>query len=215
VQDDNESTAPRLPDLPYHPPSGGREPEEMPTWPAIERQSPRARSGSVPATTLATGLAVSLVANGALLVALASVLLFAHAGFLSPRSPSSHSTPPASSVTNTASALPSSTPSSGWLGVAPSSVQLGCDGGQDTQFVVLTNTGAADVQWQVEFSVSADQAGVTVDPMQGDLNAGTSIALQISNTFQADAQRGVLRFAPDSSAAGEAPRLAYTTSTCS
>src|SRR5262245_39998238 len=91
VQDDNESTAPRLPDLPYHPSSGGRDPEEMPTWPAIERQSPRARSGSVPATTLATGLAVSLVVNGALLVALVFVLLFAHAGFLSPRSPSSQS----------------------------------------------------------------------------------------------------------------------------
>jgi hypothetical protein len=50
--------------------------------------------------------------------------------------------------------------------------------------------------------------------MQGDLSAGTSIALQISNTFQADAQRGVLRFAPDSSAAGEAPSLSYMISGC-
>src|SRR5215468_1754158 len=90
VQDDDKPTVPRLP---HYPTSSGREPDEMPTWPAIERQSTRAAPGSVPATTLATGLAVSLVANGALLVALVSVLLFAHAGFLSPRNPSPQSTP--------------------------------------------------------------------------------------------------------------------------
>jgi len=169
----------------------------------------------VPATALATGLAVSLVANGALLVALVSVLLVARAGFFAPHS---SFTPPAPSATSAASAtnaLASPTPSGGWLQVAPSSVQLGCDGGQDTQFVVLANMGAADVQWQAVFSVSADQAGIEVDPMQGNLSAGTSIALQIHNTSQADAQHGVIRFAPDSSAAGEAPSLSYTTSSCS
>ena len=212
MQDDDDPTAPRLP---HYPPSGGREPDEMPTWPAIERQSTRARPGSVPATTLATGLAVSLVANGALLVALVSVLLFARAGFLSPRNPSPQSTPSATSATNTTGALPRSTPSGGWLAVAPKSVQLACDGDQATQVIVLANTGPADVQWQVVFFVSADQVGVAVDPMQGELSAGTSIDVQISNTSRADAQQGVIRFAADSPAAGTPPTLSYSTSSCS
>jgi hypothetical protein len=79
----------------------------------------------------------------------------------------------------------------------------------------LANTGPADVKWQVVFFVSADQAGVAVDPMQGDLSAGTSIDVQISNTSRADAQQGVIRFTPDSPAAGTPPTLNYSTSSCS
>jgi hypothetical protein len=169
----------------------------------------------VSTTALAIALAISLVANGVLFAALVSALLFARVGAFAPHGASSPSAPAATSVASATNALASPTPGGGWLQVAPTNVRLGCNGGQDTQFVVLANTGAADVQWQVEFSVSADQAGVAVDPMQGDLSAGTSVALQISNTFQADAQRGVLRFAPDSPAAGAAPSLSYTTSACS
>jgi hypothetical protein len=211
VQDDDEPTAPHLPR--YTPPApSAHEPGEMPTWPAIERQSPRAAAGSAPAVALAIGLAVSLVANGALLVALVSVLLFARAGAFSPRGASPQ---PTSSATSAQSAQASPTPSGGWLEVAPTSVQLGCDGDQATQVVVLINTGTEDVQWQVVFSVSADQVGVAVDPTQGNLSAGTSITLQISNTSQAGAQQGVIHFAPDSSAAGAPPTLNYTTSNCS
>lgn len=215
---DDEPTVPQLPQLAQYSrsPSSGREPGEMPTWPAVDTHSRRAPSEGVPTMALATGLAVSLVANGALLVALVSVLLFARAGVFSPRSSSTTPAPSATSAAaSTTNALPSPTPSGGWLQVAPSSVQLGCDGGQDTQFVVLANTGPEDVQWQVVFAVSADQAGVAVDPMQGDLSAGTSITLQIHNTSRADAQQGVIRFDPDTSAAGTPPTLSYTTISCS
>jgi hypothetical protein len=210
VQGDDEPTVPQLPRISPSTPTGG-----MPSWPDAETHPPHALAGSVSATALATGLAVSLVANGALLIALVSVLLFARAGLLSPHSPSPQPTPSATSATNTTSALPSSTPSGGWLEVAPTSVQLGCDGDEATQVVVLANTGTADVQWQVVVFVSADQVGILVDPMQGDLSAGTSIAVQIHNTSQADSQQGVIRFAPDSSAAGTPPTLSYTTSSCS
>jgi hypothetical protein len=217
VQDDDAPTMPQLPQYSRSTPSG-QEPGGMPTWPAVDRHSLRAPAGGVPAMALATGLAVSLVANGALLVALVSVLVFARAGVFSPHSSSTQHTPAPSATSaaaSTTSALSSPTPSGGWLQVAPSSVQLGCDGGQDTQFVVLANTGTEDVGWQVVFSVSADQVGVAVDPMQGDLSAGTSITLQIHNTSQADAQHGVIRFDPDTSAAGAPPTLNYTTSGCS
>jgi hypothetical protein len=166
---------------------------------------------------LAAGLAVSLFANGALLVALVSVLLFARTGVFSPRGSSTTHTPAASatSAASPTSAVSSPTSSESWLAVAPSSVRLGCGEGQDTQFVVLENTGPADVQWQAQFSVSPDQAGVEVDPTQGDLSAGASSAIQIRNTAQADARNGVILFAPDSSAAGAPPSLSYTTASCS
>jgi hypothetical protein len=209
VQDDDEPTVPHLPRISPSPPT-----EAATSWPQVETRILSALTGGVSTTALAIALAVSLVANGVLLGALVSALVFARTGAFAPHEASSLSTPGATGVASATIASASPTPGGGWLHVAPTSVRLGCDGGQDTQFVVLANTGVADVQWQVEFSVSADQAGVAVDPMQGDLSAGTSVALQISNTFQAGAQRGVLRFAPDSSAAGEAPGLSYTTSSC-
>ena len=213
---DDEPTVPHLPQYARTAPSE-REPGEMPTWPAVETRSPRAFGRGVTATALATGLAVSLIANGALLVALVSVLLFARAGFFSPRSASLQPTrePSATSTAGVASALASPTPSGDWLQVAPSSVQLGCDGDQATQFVVLTNTGPAEVQWEAVISVSADQAGIEVDPMQGDLSEGTSVTVQIHSTAQADAQQGEIRFDPDPSAAGAPPTLDYSTNSCS
>jgi len=210
VQVDDDPTVPHLPRIPPSPPPGG-----APNWPQGEALFRHALTGGMSTTALAIGLAVSLVANGVLLGALISALVFARVGALTPHAASTPFVVVATSVASATSTPANATSSEGWLQVAPSSVHLGCDGGQDTQFVVLANTGAADVQWQAEFSGSADQIGVAVAPMQGDLSAGTSIALQVTNTFQADAQRGVLRFAPDSSAAGEAPSLTYTTSGCS
>jgi hypothetical protein len=219
VQDD-EPTVPHLPPYARSGPSE-REPEEMPTWPAVERQSPRAVSKDVgrgvTARALATGLAVSLVANGALLVALVSVLLFARAGFFSPRSASLQPTlePSATSAVGVTSAPASPTPSEASLQVAPSSVQLGCDGDQATQVVTLTNSGSVEVQWEAVISDSADQLGIEVDPMQGDLSEGESVTIQIHNTAQADAQQGEIRFDPDPSSAGVPPTLDFTTSSCS
>jgi hypothetical protein len=218
VQDD-EPTVPQLPRLA---PSAlsGREPRGQPSWPDNEPRLPRAFGEGISPMVLAAGLAVSLVANGALLVALVSVLLFARTGFFSPRGSSTTHTPASSATSATSAASPTSaasspTSSESWLEVAPISVQLGCGEGQDTQFVVLENTGPGDVQWQAQFSVSPDQAGVEVDPSQGDLSAGASSAIQIRNTAQADARNGVILFAPDTSVAGAPPSLSYTTASCS
>jgi len=171
----------------------------------------------VTARALATGLVVSLVANGALLVALVSVLLFARTGFFSPRSASPQPTqePSATSAVGVTSAPASPTPSEDWLQVTPKSVQLGCEGDEATEFVVLTNTGQEEVQWEAVISVSADQVGIEVDPMQGDLSEGSSVTVQIHNTAHADAQQGEIRFDPDPSSAGAPSTLDFTTSSCS
>jgi hypothetical protein len=212
---DNEPTMPQLPR--YTPPAlSGGETGGLPIWPGVEAPTRPAVAAGLSATALAAGLAASLVVNGVLLVALASTLLFAHAGLFSPPSSSTSHTPAASarSVVNPTSALVGHTPTKGRLQAAPSSVELGCDEDQDTQFVVLANTGTADVQWRAVLSIPADQAGVELDPMQGALSAGTSITLQIHSTSEEDALRGVIIFALDSSAAGVPASLNYTTNSC-
>lgn len=165
---------------------------------------------------LAAGIiAVSLGANVALIAALLAVILLARGGYFAPSSQPAAKT----SVTSTALSSPVPSPSAvstaGWLQVAPTSVQLGCDSGQQTQFVVLANTGAESVQWQVVYAVSADQSGVTISPRQGNIRAGTSIVVQIQSKRQTDGQQGVIHFDPDTSAAGSSPSLSYTTTGCS
>jgi hypothetical protein len=164
-------------------------------------------------------LGISLVANGVLLASLLFLLLLARAGAL--LSPSSSSlSAPGTSVPTATPTSPRSTPSasltplSGWLQVAPTIVQLGCDGGQQTQFAVLTNTGPQDLQWRAEFAVPTNQTGVEIGPQQGDLRAGTSVTLQIRNRSQSAGQHGAITFDPGTPAAGSPPTLTYTTIGC-
>jgi hypothetical protein len=109
----------------------------------------------------------------------------------------------------------------GWLQVTPSSVQLRCgEGGQQTQVVVLKNTGPQTVDWQVTFSVPQQQAGVVVDPQQGELDAGASIPIQVQTTTQStgrhggSGQQGAMSFAPAGSASNPPANLTYTIAGC-
>jgi hypothetical protein len=137
-----------------------------------------------------------------------------------------------SSPSATSNATPSPSATTASLQVAPSSVQLGCVSGQRTQYVTLQNTGSAKVNWQATFSVSAQQAGVTVSPLRGQLAAGGSIPIQLQNTTRsngsqgASGRQGVITFAPAASddnqnatpgatpAAGSSASLSYTTVGC-
>ena len=192
-----------------------RTPGGMPFWP--EAQTPRQRSFTTGgrATTLVGMLAVSIGANVALVVALLAVVLLARGGYFTASAKPTAGLSATTTVVSNPSPSPSVAPTAGWLQVGPTSVQLGCDDGQQTQFAVLKNTGTEDVQWQVVFSDSADNAGVTVSPRQGNVRAGTGIVLQIQSKRQSDSQQGVIRFDPDTSAAGAPPSLSYTTASCS
>ena len=200
MQDDR----PTVPNLrPYD--AGAWESGGTPTWP-VAGASPQRPSPSNGHPLL---LGVSLVANGALLASLLGVLLLARAGFFSP--PGGYA--PRNALSS-ASATSSATPFSGWLQVAPPSVRLGCDGGQQTQFAVLANTGPEAVRWQVALSVPADQAGVEVSPKEGDLHAGASLVLQIQTKSRPVGQQGIIRFESAIPAAGPPPSLSYTTVGC-
>jgi hypothetical protein len=193
--------------------TGDRAPGGTPIWPASGRrtQLPPHSSAWDGRTVL---LAVSLGANVLFLGVLCSLLL-ARAGIFSPRGPAAQSTQ-GTSAPSVALSSPSPTPTSGWLRVTPASVQLGCAAGQQTQVVVLANTGPQRVRWQVQFDVPTEQAGVTVSPSEGNLAAGARVALQIQlhNQSQDAGQQGVIRFAPQTSAAGPAPSLSYTSMSC-
>jgi len=104
--------------------------------------------------------------------------------------------------------------------VTPSSVQLGCDGDEQTQIVVLANTGPEDVHWQATVSGSGDRAGVVVTPSEADLDAGDSVSVQVQNTTNTSgshggsSRQGVIRFAADSADAGPPASLTYTSQRC-
>ena len=187
-------------------------------WPVASggarRPSPSARD------VLPLVLGASLGLNVALCVGLVAVLVLARAGAFGPTGSSGASSAPAGSSTTSATlstpAPTTSLSSGGWLQVAPSSVQVGCGDNQQTQYVVLTNTGPQDVQWQAVFMGPADQAGVEVGPTHGDLHAGASVVLQIRNQNPSATQQGVIHFEPNASAAGAgtSPSLSYTAQSC-
>jgi hypothetical protein len=167
-------------------------------------------------------LGVSLGANAVLLLAvlgLLGLLLFNHAILLGPDGSAGSSGPGAAQSSPTDTSSP--TPLAGWLQVTPSSVQLGCDGDQRTQVVVVANTGPQQVHWQAVLTGSADQVGVAVDPTEGDLDAGASVSVKVKNTTHSSdsqngsSQQGVIRFAPTSADAGSPPSLSYTAMGCS
>jgi hypothetical protein len=98
--------------------------------------------------------------------------------------------------------------------VAPTALSLGCDNGQQTQFVVLANQGPEVVEWQADFSVARDQAGVSISPDHGQLRAGASISLRVQNRSHDSGQQGTIRFEVSPPDAGSPPSLTYTTQGC-
>jgi hypothetical protein len=207
------------------------EPGRTPTWP-IDRGGHSQPSSSGFLMPLMLG--ASLILNVVLIVGILSILIFGLSGVFSQGSPPSGSNLPISSgspagsrlgspsvdadATPTAVASPS--PTAGWLQVNPTSVHLGCNGNQQTQFVVLANTGTASVQWQVRLSLPADQAGVSVSPNQGTLSPGSNMPVQIQNQTLANGpqgipgQQGTIEFTPDTLDAGAPATLTYTTVGC-
>ncbi len=191
----------------------------MPTWPEPDARAPRYTAPGGRGSLLVGGLAVSLGANAALLIALLVVLLLARTGALAPSRSAAQATSGVASSSPTVNGRPTPSPTSaaltnGSFQVTPSSVQLGCDSGQQTQFVVLLNTGSDDIQWQAEISRSGDHAPVDVGPNQGNLRAGTSIAIQIHNQSNGDSQQGTITFTPDSPSAGQPPTVAFSAVGC-
>jgi hypothetical protein len=174
----------------------------------------------------ALAFGISLGANIVLFVALVGLLLFAQAGAFASGSafgPSTHGSA-LGSPTATANTTPSPSATTASLQVMPSSVQLGCDSGQRTQYVTLQNTGSAKVNWQATFSAPTQQAGVTVSPLHGQLAAGGSIPIQLQNTTRSNGsqggsgRQGVITFTQTASDenqdTGKSASLSYTTVGC-
>jgi hypothetical protein len=194
----------------------------MPVWPemhgGVDARRQRSSVGVARPTTLAAILAVSIGANVALIAALLAVVLLARAGYLgpSPRTGAGAGISATSATTSTPSPSPSANPAIGSLQVTPTSVRLGCDSGQQSQYVVLINSGSDSVDWGVEVSGGSDQSGVSISPRHGTLRPGTSIAIRLQNTSHDDGRQGVISFTTDTDAqsGGSPPTLSYTTDGC-
>jgi len=189
---------------------GARTPGGTPTWPGVSNRPPlpqRSAAGDLRTVLLGVSLAANVLLAGVL-----CAFLLARAGIVAPGGLSARSAPSAALGT----ASPMSTPAAGWLQVTPSSVQMGCDHGQQTESVLLVNTGPERLRWRVEFDVPTEQAGLEVTPQEGTLSAGASVTLQLQlHTGSRDvSQQGVLHLAPETPAAGPGPSLSYTSPSC-
>lgn len=201
---------------------------EMPTLPNLRRVRPtaaptwpiRAESHGRPAARGRRRLGwphlAALGASAVLLLsvfALLSVLnLPSYAGLFSQSGPAAHAQPTSAAATR--DAAPTPTAVSGWLQVAPTSMQFGCADHQRTQTVVLVNHGPRQAHWQASFVTSAGQPGVAVSPGNGDLGAGESTPVQLQVTTSSTGQE-VIRFSSTDPAAGAAGSLGVTTVGCS
>lgn len=196
------------------------QPRGAPLWPdARARRSLFTESGQAPRGYVsATLFGMSVGVNVALLIGLIGVVLLSYAGVFGGSGRLALGASPSNQALGspTASVTPSlsPTPGSGWLQVTPATVKLGCGDGQDTQTVVLRNTGQHRVSWQAVFSVSGDNAGVSVSPQDGRLDAGNSVEIHLQNTTQSNDQQGVIQFTPANQAAGSPASLTYTATAC-
>lgn len=161
-------------------------------------------------------LGVSLFANVVLIITLISVLLFGHTGLFSRGSPSPGVSAPGTSLgTPTVTANSASpTTGTGWLQVTPNTVHLTCSGDQNTQKVVLANTGPRKVQWQASFPNAGDSAPISVSPNQGELHAGATVEIQIQISSSSNGSQGIISFNSGNSDAGASPTLSYIADNC-
>lgn len=191
----------------------------MPAWPEMNTGADAHRGGRYSAgvarpTTLAAILAVSIGANVALIAALLAVVVLARAGYFAPSPQTGTGSGISAISTTTTTPSPSATPAAGGLQVTPTSVQLGCDSGQQYQVVTLLNSGSESVDWVVQVSGGSDQAGVSISPRHGTLRPGTSISIRLQNTSNGDGRQGVITFNTNGQADGSPPTLNYTTAGC-
>lgn len=199
----DQPTPPDVPQVPHAAPGA------PPLWPVPGAGDQRSR----PALPVTLGCLGATALGSCIVLLFGAGLLLGHAGFF----PLARS--PAHSATGGAVPSPtlSPTPVAGWLQVDPTSVQMGCGEGQQTQVVVLDNRGPQPVQWQASLSLPTDQAGVEVSPHDGELASGASTAIQLQLHRQdqgAGQQQGVIHFVPGSPEAGLPPSLSYTIVGC-
>ena len=180
-------------------------------WPIPKReQQPAARGRSPFGWVIAAALGASAVLLLSVLSLLVVISLTGHTGIFAPSRPAGQS----ARGVSTASSPANPATGSGWLQVAPASVQFGCSDHQRTQTVVLENRGLGPVHWQASFSAPADQAGVAISPGNGDLGAGESTAIQIQSTGQSARQQEVIRFSVTDAQAGPPASVSFTAVGC-
>jgi hypothetical protein len=197
----------------------GREPGGVPTWPTAPRMPAVSGLSNLGGQPLL--LFFSLVLNGVLFACFVFALVLARAGVLGPPGGSGelgNRTGTSGLVLGTPTATTSPTPGAGQLEVDPSSIDLSCNSGQQSQFVVLRNPGTESVSWSVQYPSSQDQSNVTVNPSSSDIRAGGSVSIQIQLRRRATNGDGSIRFntgSNDNSSSDSLTSLSYSITGCS
>jgi hypothetical protein len=210
----DEPTLPNLHDEATLPNVRRVKPERPPTWPVpsqrVQQAQPSGRSRQPHGWLNAVALGAGVILLLSLFSLLSLLSLTSHSGIFSSGKSAAQSSPGSSAPGSTHGA----TSGTGWLQVAPTSVQFGCADHQRTQTVVLVNRGPSQIHWQVSFSAPADQASVNISPGNGDLGPGESTAIQLQSATQSAGQQEAISFTATNSQAGPPASLSFTTAGC-
>ena len=116
--------------------------------------------------------------------------------------------------TPTPSPTPTPTPPANWLSVSPGTIKLGC-GGKRSITLKLVNNGPDTLSWSATIdSNSFAGAGIDIQPQNGDLDAGKTVKITVTNQSRFFGRQGTIEFVPDDPQAGHPAGTFYQTQSC-
>ncbi|HEX6123355.1 MAG TPA: hypothetical protein VFY89_09350, partial [Ktedonobacterales bacterium] len=187
---------------------------EAPIWPGSQPdQQPPRRRGMGPFVGCLT--AVALVLACTVMLAnlpgwLAAANTLTAGGLIGQRATPTATPAPTATPTPT----PTPTPPANWLAVSPGTIKLGC-GGKRSITLKLVNSGPDTLSWSATVdSNSFAGAGIEVQPKDGELDAGRTVKITITNQSHFFGRQGTIEFVPDNPQAGQPAGTYYQTQSC-
>ena len=124
-----------------------------------------------------------------------------------------HTALPTATATPPATATPTAPPN--WLTVSPNTVSLGCHNGKKSATVTLRNVGPRTVSWEARIpSNFFDSPDVSVSPASGEVRAGSSVTVTITNHTPSTQHDNAIEFQLDNQDAGQSPIVEYSVASC-
>lgn len=124
-----------------------------------------------------------------------------------------HSALPTATATPRATATPT-TPAN-WLTVSPTTVSLGCRNGKKSATVILRNGGPRALSWEAQIpSNFFGSPDVSVSPSSGEVRAGGSVSVVITNHTPSTAHSNAIEFQLSNEDAGQPPIVEYSVASC-
>lgn len=124
-----------------------------------------------------------------------------------------HTALPTATPTPPVTPTPTSPPN--WLTASPDTISLGCHSGKKSATVTLRNAGPRTLSWEAQVpSNFFGTADVSVSPSSGEVRAGGSVSVTITNHVPSTAHSNAIEFQLGNEDAGQPPLVEYSVAAC-